>query len=135
MRKFNISVNGKSYEVEVEELGSVAATYNAPAPTAPISVPAPASAPTVTKVKEPVKTEVAAAVVQGGETISSPMPGTILEVNVKPGDDVKRGQVMLILEAMKMENEIMAPLDGKVAQVGVTKGQSVDTGDMLVVIA
>ena len=63
------------------------------------------------------------------------MPGTIFEVNVKPGDDVKRGQVMLILEAMKMENEIMAPLDGKVAQVGVTKGQSVDTGDMLVVIA
>lgn len=138
MRKFNITVNGKTYEVEVEELGGV---VSAPAPVQ-AAAPAPAvkAAPAAPAAQAPQKKEEApakkaAAPVAGGETISCPMPGTILSVNVKEGDSVKRGDVLFILEAMKMENEIMAPRDGKVASVGVTKGASVNTGDMLAVLA
>ena len=77
----------------------------------------------------------AAAASAGGETVKSPMPGTILSVNVKQGDAVKAGQVLMILEAMKMENEIMAPCDGTVSSVAVAQGASVDTGAVLCVIA
>lgn len=133
MRKFNITVNGKTYEVEVEELGGVVSA-SAPAAAAPAPAPAAKAEPAPQKKEEaPAKKTAAPAV--GGETISCPMPGTILAVNVKEGDAVKRGDVLFILEAMKMENEIMAPRDGKVASIGVTKGASVNTGDMLAVIA
>jgi glutaconyl-CoA/methylmalonyl-CoA decarboxylase subunit gamma len=142
MREFNITVNGKAYQVEVEEVGT---SYSVPAAAVPVPVaaapspavlvaaPVPVVAAPAPKAAEPVKKE--AAPVQGGEVIASPMPGTILGVNVKPGDVVKRGQVLCILEAMKMENEIMAPHDGTIAQVGASKGSSVNTGDMLVVLA
>ena len=148
MRKFNVTVNGKTYEVEVEELGGAIST---PAPS-PVKAAAPvASRPEAVQTKAatpaPSKSEIAAekkeeapakkaqaTPVTGGDTISSPMPGTILSVNVKEGDIVKRGDVLFILEAMKMENEIMAPHDGKIASVGVSKGESVNTGDMLAVI-
>ena len=109
MKKFNITVNGQAYEVEVEEVGG--AVSAAPAPKA-----------------------AAAAVPAGAATVSAPMPGKIMSVAVKPGDAVKRGQVLLILEAMKMQNEIMAPGDGKVADVRVAAGQSVNTGDVMVVL-
>lgn len=139
MRKFNVSVNGKTYEVEVEEIGSQSGSVVAPvapAPRTPASKPAPA--PKVEEVapsrQEPVEKE-AAVDSTGGETISSPMPGTILAVNVQVGDTVKRGDVLFILEAMKMENEIMADKDGKVTSVGVSKGASVNTGDVLATIA
>ena len=102
MRKFMITVNGNSYEVDVEEI-------------APGAAPAP----------KPVA---------GGEKISAPMPGTILEVKVKAGDTVAKGAVLCVLEAMKMENEIMAPRDAKVAQVVASKGASVNSGDVLVVL-
>ena len=120
MKKFNITVNGQAYEVEVEEVGG--AVSAAPAPKA---APAPAAAPAP---------KAAAAVPAGAATVSAPMPGKIMSVAVKPGDAVKRGQVLLILEAMKMQNEIMAPSDAKVADVRVAAGQSVNTGDVMVVL-
>ena len=115
MRKFNITVNGTAYEVEVEE---VAAGESA----------APKAAPAAPKAAAP-KAPVAA-----GTKVNAPMPGTILEVKVAQGASVKKGDVLAILEAMKMENEILAPQDGTVAQVNVTKGASVNSGDPLVVL-
>lgn len=126
MRKFLVTVNGGSYEVTVEELGGVA-PLAAPVP-APV---APAPAPVTAAPAAPAP----AAPVTSGETVSAPMPGSILAVNVQNGQNVKAGDILLILEAMKMENEIVAPRDGKIAQVAVSKGTSVNTGDVLVVLA
>lgn len=129
MRIFNVNVNGVSYEVSVEEVGSVpSAAPKAQAPAVPAAVAAPAAAPAAVKAAAP-------APVANGETVSSPMPGTILDIKTAVGSSVKQGDILLILEAMKMENEVVAPQDGKVVQVSVTKGQSVNTGDVLVVIA
>lgn len=127
MRKFVINVNGKSYEVEVEEIRDgvpVAAPVSRPT----VSMPAPAAAP------EPKAAPAPAAVPASATPINAPMPGTILTVNVNVGDTVKEGDVVCILEAMKMENEIMAPKDGKVVSVNVTKGASVNSGDLLVAL-
>lgn len=127
MRKFNVTVNGQTYEVEVEELGG--------APTAaPVRAAAPAAAAPATPAAAP-KAAAPAAPVAGGTPIKAPMPGTILDVKVKPGDAVKAGQCVCVLEAMKMENEIPAPADGTVAQVVVAKGASVNAGDTLVVLS
>ena len=115
MKKYRVTVNGTAYEIELEELTGAAPT---PAP-APAAAPAPAPA---------------AAAPAGGEQVTSPMPGTILSINVAAGDTVKRGQVLMILEAMKMENEIMCPCDGKVASVNTSKGSSVESGTLLCVI-
>lgn len=133
MRKFNITVNGNTYEVEVEEIGGAApapaarpAAQAAPAPAPKAAAPAqkPAAAPKAAPKAAPV----------GGSSVTAPMPGTILDIKVKEGDTVKSGQVLVILEAMKMENEIMAPADGKVVSVNVVKGASVNAGDALVVL-
>ena len=113
MKKYRVTVNGTAYEIELEEL-----TGAAPAAAAPA---APAPAP-------------AAAAPAGGEQVTSPMPGTILSINVAAGDAVKRGQVLMVLEAMKMENEIMCPCDGKIASVNTSKGASVESGTLLCVI-
>lgn len=135
MKKFNITVNGKSYEVEVEEIGGVmssapvARTVAAPSP---VAAPAPAAAPAAPAAKPAAAP--APAPVAGGETITSPMPGTILDIKVNVGDTVASGAVLVILEAMKMENEIMAPVAGKVVSINVNKGASVNSGDVLVVI-
>ena len=127
--KYKVTLNGRTYEVEVEagkamllsEYEAVAPAPVAAAPAAPAAA-APAAAP-------------AAPVVTGaGEAVNAPMPGNILKVNVKTGDTVKSGTVLVVLEAMKMENEIMAPKDGTVTQVLVSKGSTVDTGAALVVI-
>ena len=115
MKKYRVTVNGTAYEIELEEL-----TGAAPAPAAAAPAPAPAAAP--------------AAAPAGGEQVTSPMPGTILSINVAAGDTVKRGQVLMILEAMKMENEIMCPCDGKVVSVNTSKGSSVESGTLLCVI-
>ena len=113
MKKYRVTVNGTAYEIELEEL-----TGAAPAPAAASAASAPTPAP-------------AAAAPAGGEQVTSPMPGTILSINVAAGDTVKRGQVLMILEAMKMENEIMCPCDGTVASVSVTKGAAVESGTLL----
>lgn len=131
MKKFNITVNGVSYEVDVEELKAGAA----PAAPAPAAAPAAAAAP---KAAAPApKKEAAApaaAAPAGGETVESPMPGNVWKVLVKEGQAVKDGETLIILEAMKMENEIPAPCDGTVASVHVKEGDAVNGGDILVSI-
>jgi biotin carboxyl carrier protein len=131
MKKFLINVNGNSYEVEVEEIGVNA---QGPAPvqtTTPvqISTPVPTKAP-APKAEEKKEVEVSA----GQEVVSAPMPGNIWKILVTEGQAVKAGDILLILEAMKMENEILAPRDGKVANIATKEGVSVNTGDKLVVI-
>ena len=111
MKKYNVTVNGTAYEVTLEAVDASEVK----------AAPAPAAAP-------------AAPVSGGKETVSSPMPGNILAVNVTNGAAVKKGDVLMILEAMKMENEIMSPCDGTVLSVNVTKGASVETGAVLCVI-
>lgn len=121
MKKYQITVNGNVYEVEVEEVSAGAAT-TAVATPAPAPVVVPKAAPAAPK---------ATAHAAGSKAVTSPMPGTILEVKVNVGQTVKRGETMFILEAMKMENEIPAPEDGVVASVDTAKGASVATGAVL----
>lgn len=131
MRKFLIKVNGNQYEVEVDEVRADGSVVEA----APVvsSVSAPAAAPVAAPApKAETKSANAPA---GAVKITAPMPGTILKVNVAVGETVKKGQILCILEAMKMENEIVAPSEGKVATVNVTKGASVNAGDTLVSLA
>lgn len=130
--KYKVTLNGKTYEVEVEEGKAVLLDeYEAlaPAKEAPAAAPAAAAAPA------PAAAPAAPVNLAAGETIASPMPGNILRIDVKQGDAVKAGQILVILEAMKMENEIVAPKDGTVAQVVTSKGAVVETGSPLVVIA
>ena len=127
--KYKVTLNGRTYEVEVEAgKAMLLSEYEAiaPAPVAAAAAPVAAAAAPAAP---------AAPVVTGaGEAVNAPMPGNILKVNVKAGDAVKSGTVLVVLEAMKMENEIMAPKDGTVTQVLVSKGSTVDTGAPLVVI-
>lgn len=132
MKKFNISVNGKSYEVEVEEIGGVPEAPRAPRAAAP--APRAAAAPATPAAPAAPAAPAPSAAAGGGTSVECPMPGTVLDLKVAVGDTVKNGDVLLILEAMKMENEITAAGDGKVVSVNVTKGASVDAGDVLVVL-
>ena len=116
MKKYRVTVNGTVYEVDVEDISGAA------------PVAAPAAAPAAAPVAAPVSAPA------GGEQVTSPMPGNILAVNVAAGDTVRKGQVLMILEAMKMENEIMCPCDGKIVSVSVTKGATVESGTLLCVI-
>ena len=130
--KYKVTLNGKTYEIEVEAGKAMCLNeYEAFAPAAAPAV-APAPAPAVAPAAAPAPA--AAAPIAGGETVAAPMPGTILKVNVQPGQAVKAGEVLLVLEAMKMENEIMAPKAGTVAQVLVSRGANVDTGAPMVVL-
>ncbi|HHW02769.1 MAG TPA: biotin/lipoyl-binding protein [Thermoanaerobacterales bacterium] len=130
MKKYKITVNGQTYEVEVEEIGgAVPIKEETPAP----STEKPKEAP---KQETPKPTPAAApapkkAVPAGKATITAPMPGTILSVKVKEGSKVSKGDVLMILEAMKMENEILAPQDGIISSIDVSEGASVNTGDLL----
>lgn len=135
MKKYNIVVNGVAYEVDVEEVGGAAAPapVAAPAPAAaPVAAPAPAPAPKAAPAPAPAPAPAAAPVAGGGESIAAPMPGTVLDIKVKEGDTVPAGGTLLILEAMKMENEIQTLKGGVVGQIHTSKGASVNTGDMLV---
>jgi glutaconyl-CoA decarboxylase len=127
--KYKVTLNGRTYEVEVEAGKAVLlAEYEAVAPAAPAA--APVAAPAAAAPAAPA----APAITGAGESVNAPMPGTILKVNVQQGQAVKAGTVLCVLEAMKMENEILAPKDGTVTQVAAVKGASVDTGAVLVVI-
>lgn len=126
MRKFLVTVNGNSYEVLVEEIDGVQRIQPAAAP-----VPAQAPAPKTPAASAAAPVPVAAG---NGEKIEAPMPGSILSVNVQVGQAVEVGDILVVLEAMKMENEIPSPARGKVLQVPVAKGTTVSTGDVLVVI-
>ena len=131
--KYKVTLNGRTYEVEVEAgKAMLLDEYEAVVPSAPAAAPAPVSAAPVAAA--PAAAPAAPAVTAAGETVSAPMPGTILKVNVTAGQAVKEGDLLVVLEAMKMENEIFAPKAGTVAQVLVNKGSSVDTGAALVVI-
>lgn len=118
MKNYRITVNGTAYDVAVEELGAgaVAAAPAAAAPVAaaPIAAPAPAASGAA-----------------GSITVASPMPGKILAIKANAGQAVKKGEVVMILEAMKMENEITAPEDGTIASINVAVGDSVESGDTL----
>ena len=127
--KYKVTLNGRTYEVEVNNgqailLDEYEAVAPVAAPAAPVAAPAAAAPAAAT----------APAVTGAGEAVNAPMPGTILKVNVSQGQAVKEGDVLCVLEAMKMENEIMAPKAGTITQVVVAKGSSVNTGDALVVI-
>ena len=129
--KYKITLNGRTYEVEVEAgKAMLLDEYEAiaPAPVAAAHAAAPVAA-------APAAAPAAPAVTGAGEAVTAPMPGNILKVNVNVGDTVKEGQCLVVLEAMKMENEIMAPKNGTVTQVVVSKGSTVDTGAPLVVLA
>lgn len=120
MKRFNITVNGKAYDVAVEEITDGSAP--APAAAAPAAAPAPAA-------------PAAAPAAAGSVAVKAPMTGTILDVKVNTGDSVTKGQVIAVLEALKMENDIVAPEDGKIASVNVRKGDSVNTGDTIASLA
>lgn len=122
MKRFNITVNGKAYDVAVEEItdGSAPVQAAAPSATAAPAAPAPAAAP--------------AHAAGEGTKVTAPMPGNILDVKVNTGDTVTKGQVLMVLEAMKMENDIVAPCDGKVTSVVAKKGDTVNASDTLATI-
>ncbi len=121
MKKYRVNVNGSVYEVEIEEISASAATAKSAAPAAAAAKPAAAAAPV-------------SSAPAGGQKINAPMPGTILDVRVQSGSTVKKGDILFILEAMKMENEIMAPCNGKITGVNVRKGDSVETAALLCTI-
>ena len=128
--KYKVTLNGRTYEVEVEAgkamlLDEYEAIVPTAAPAAPAAAPAPVAAPAAAPAP-------AAAAPVAGDAVTAPMPGNILKVNVTAGQAVKEGDVLVVLEAMKMENEIVAPQDGTVASVNVHKGDTVNSGDVLV---
>ena len=147
MRKFIVQVNGVQYDVEIEEIGGAQAAPAAPipaaAPAATAPAPAAAAAPAQAAAAPaapaaPAQSAPAAAPAQsaaggvmGGETINAPLPGTVLDIKVSAGQNVKKGDILFVLEAMKMENEILAAHDGVIASVNVEKGAAVNSGDVL----
>ena len=135
MKTYNITVNGVTYTVDVEEVGATASAPVAAAPAAPVAAPAPAAAPKAA----PAAPKAAPAAPKssgaaGAVSVKAPMPGNIMKVNCKVGAAVKKGDILVVLEAMKMENDICAPQDGVVASVEVTQGATVETDALLVTL-
>jgi len=135
MKKYNITVNGNTYEVEVDEIGGAPSVAAAPASgftAAPAAAPAAPAAPAAAPAKAPAAAAAPAkAPSAGAEVVSSPMPGTIVNILKRAGDSVAEGEAVLILEAMKMENEIVAPRNCVIDAVSVSKGQPVNAGDVM----
>ena len=140
MKNYRVTVNGVAYDVVVEEIAAGAAPVVTPAPVyvptpAPAAAPAPAPVAAPASAPAPAPAPAAAPAGQAGaNALKAPMPGTIVKVNVKVGDAVKKGDVLCVLEAMKMENDIMAPADGVVASVETSQGASVATDAVLVTL-
>lgn len=134
MRQFRVLVNGNEYKVAIEEIAEEAGSseMSAPPPKAAASSPKPPAAEKKAAPATPVKQEARS---NGEGNIKAAMPGTILDIKVAVGDAVTKGQPLLVLEAMKMENDVMAPHDGEVKEIYVSKGASVNSGDALMVIA
>ena len=129
MKNYTITVNGTPYNVTVEE------GAGAPVAAAPVAAPAAAPAPATAAAPAPAPAAAPAAQGTAGSVkVEAPMPGTILDVKVSVGDSVSSGSVLCILEAMKMENEIVAPQDGTVASVNVSKGDSVEAGQVIITL-
>lgn len=126
MKKYNVTVNGVTYEVLVEEAGVVSAPTAAPTP-APVAAPAPTAAPAPAAAP-------AASGSAGSVKVTAPMPGTILKMNVKVGDTIKANDLVCILEAMKMENEIFASEGGVVKSIEAAQGSSVNSGDVIITL-
>ena len=129
--KYKVTLNGRTYEVEVDQDSAMLIDeYEAyaPAPAAPVAAAVPVAA-------APAAAPAAPAAVAGGTSVTAPMPGNILKILVSPGQQVNEGDTIIILEAMKMENEIVATKSGTVAQILVSKGATVETGAILAVIA
>ncbi len=134
MNRYKVTVNGTAYDVLVEDMGGAQACYApaaqpaaaavAPAPAAPVPAPAPVAAPIPAAAPAPA----------GASVVEAPMPGKILKISVAVGASVSSGDVLLILEAMKMENEISAPAGGTVREIRAREGDSVNTGDVLIVL-
>lgn len=143
--KYVATLNGKKYEIEIERVDAYkpldrGVTVSAPAPiiaSAPAAAPAPApaAAPAPTPAPAPAPAPAPVAPAAGGQVVEAPMPGKILDIKVKAGDAVGYGQVVIIMEAMKMETEIVAPGAGTVASVNVNVGDSVETGATLVTLS
>ena len=131
MKMYNITVNGTTYEVVVEEADGTAAAPVYTAPAAPKATPVATPTPAPAAPKATPAAPKAAPAAAGGVKVTAPMPGTILSVKVTPGQAVKKGDVICVLEAMKMENDIPAPQDGVVASINVQNGASVASGDVL----
>ncbi len=134
MKMFRVVVNGSEYKVGIEELAEEITTQPMQAKAASAAKPMQPPAPPKTQPKAQAAAPKVDSTSAGG-TIAAPMPGTVLQVAVGIGDKVIKGQTLLVLEAMKMENEIMAPADGVVQELNITKGVSVNAGDILVVLS
>ncbi len=131
--KYKVDLNGRTYEIEVELAKPMTRSeFDGYAPAAPAPV---AAAPAAAAPAAPAAPAPSAPVAVNGEVVAAPMPGNILKVNVRPGQSVAEGTVLVILEAMKMENEILAPRAGSISQVLVNEGATVDTGSALVTLA
>ncbi len=136
MKMFRVVVNGNEYKVGIEEIPDEISTQQAQVPQTPSTVPmTPKARPKTVQRIVPKPTELTEETDTAGNTVTAPMPGTIISVEVSTGTVVSTGQTLLILEAMKMENEIKAPCDGIIREVNVSPGTSVNVGDVLVVLA
>ncbi len=132
MKRYNITVNGKTYDVAVDEIaaGAQAPVITPVAAAAPVAAPAAAPAPA----QAAVPVAAPAPVVEGGTEVTAPMPGNILDVKVKVGDTVENGTPIVVLEAMKMENDVVATVGGKVVSINVKKGDAVESGAVIAII-
>ena len=144
MNRYKVTVNGTAYDVLVEDMGGAQACYApaaqpaaaapVPAPAAPVPAPAPVAAPVPAPAPVAAPIPAAAPAPAGASVVEAPMPGKILKISVAVGASVSSGDVLLILEAMKMENEISAPAGGTVREIRAREGDSVNTGDVLIVL-
>ncbi len=137
MKRFSVTVNGVAYDVTVEEVGTAAPAYSAPvAPVAPVvsATPAQAPAPTPAPAPSAAPAPAAASGAAGSVEVKAPLQGSVIKVLVKPGDSVKKGSPVCVIEALKMENDVPAPQDGVVASILVKSGDSVKTDEVLLTL-